>query len=416
MVFSTNDGDNINITKGDPSYDDANTPTPPEYVKNSSNFLFSSGQGITITLDGFLKLKPATDDPNTEYALRWFTDKDRDGFVVNVTDVITEVQVPTNFSITLQPNEKLFLIGFAGFGAVEIMEGNLNITFSSRYKTTETWAITAYDLFKLLVAEINKSGSTGQQILNYQAESRLLSAYKNLVLCSGDALRAGNDPSYPGPIVIKTSLSDFFDSMNAILCASLGNQQLPELGEVLFFEEREYVFYPSEVTLNIGEVSDLGIDIATDYYWNQLKIGYPNQSYDQRAGKYEYNTTAIYGAPIKSIAKEVDLVSKYRADSYGIEYTRFNSGGKSTTHNNSDNSVFILNIDPPNGEFSRYSADRGALTLTSGSSNVALPLPNTIGDYFKNNEQYTVFTFVRSLNMPQFGITWESTAALRAQV
>ena len=403
-TFLNNDGDNIGIIHGDQSYEFA-APTPTDYANSSSNFLFSSVGAITVTLVGTIKLHRNASS-STDYALRWYTNKSRNGYVIPLTTLPDgDSEYSFNLDISLDANENLFLIGFAGFGTIDVIKGNFDIIFNSIYKTTETWAVTVYDLFRLLMQNINQSASNSIQQFNYAAASQLLQQYPNLVVCSGDALRASSDPNYPTPVVIKTSLKDLFDSFNPVLNAALSNQQLPGQSESLFFEKKGYVFDSSVITMDLGEVQGLKISVPTDYFFNTLKIGYPNQQYEEKAGKYEYNTTAQWAAPIKTLAKELNLVSKYRADSYGVEYTRFNSGGRSTTYNNSDNSVFILNIDPTLNQFDEYKAQNdGSLALVSGATDQPLALTDTTGSFCTNDPDFKVFTFANNINRPQFTV------------
>ncbi len=93
---------------------------------------------------------------------------------------------------------------------------------------------------------------------------------------------------------------------------------------------------------DLWEVKDFQVSVAEDLIYNTIKVGYPNQNYDDINGKDEFNTTHVYNTPLTRIAKELDLTSEYRADSYGIEFTRANLAGKKTTDSGTDNDVFII--------------------------------------------------------------------------
>ena len=117
-------------------------------------------------------------------------------------------------------------------------------------------------------------------------------------------------------------------------------------GESVFFESKGYVFNSSQETFDLGEVSDFDAAVDIDKLFTILKIGYPEQQYDQKSGKFEWNTTLEMVSPVNSIpSKTLDLTSRYRADSYAIERLRADIDSTSHTKNTSDNSVFIINTD-----------------------------------------------------------------------
>jgi hypothetical protein len=106
------------------------------------------------------------------------------------------------------------------YSPVKIYATEFWIEFASRYKSTLAWGIKAIDLFKLLVKKV-----TGGL---YEGVSQLLQQYENLVITSGMCLR-NPDGTYimdetgkTSITVIKTSLTDFFASFNAILGGALG--------------------------------------------------------------------------------------------------------------------------------------------------------------------------------------------------
>lgn len=401
-VFVSNDGDNIGIIHGDQSPEQAPNVS---YFQNSSNYLFSSVAPVTLQIVGTVTVKSNTSVHNTDFGMflctslsqTGATDLTRSWSLVpdnkkgSGSHVRLDGQQVYNFDVTipLGANENLFLMLFNDFGGnpVTIVSGNLDIIFSSAYQGTRAWVITAYDAFRLLLKNICEIASTTDQQYNFQADSELLQEFLNLTVTSGDALRASGDASYNkfynaiqnnlafpninnyfsyGP-VIKLTLSDLFDSFNVVLNAALSNQELPGENESLFFENKGYVFDSSIITMAMGEVQGLKVSVAVDNIFSILKIGYPVQQYDEKGGKYEYNTTGQWQAPIKSMTKVLELITKIRFDSYGIEKTRFNTGGRSITQNDSDNSVFGINID-----YSKFIYDYFKASFISPNQNPAL--------------------------------------------
>jgi hypothetical protein len=330
LVFLSNDGYNANATNGDQESADVNDVTA--YVTSSSNYFYKYFGSTSIRVRGSFTVRNKRRIVNLRLSIITSKNVVRDLYngALNGGQLLT-IPVDTTFTVS---DEALFLIAQVSgpFGAepLEFSETTFSIEFTSRYTSTDIWAISARDLWTLIV---NKIGGG-----YYLADSTLLTNYPNLFITSGDAIR-GADGS-----VIKTTLSDFFSAINVFLNASLSNQKLPGQAESLFLEDKEYVFDSSVVTLDIGEVSEFKVGVALDYFFNSMNVGYQAQTYDEKAGRQEFNTTAVYSAPITKLKKEFSLISPYRADPFGIEFTRVNSPGKSTTKNASDNAVFALNV------------------------------------------------------------------------
>lgn len=351
IIYQNADGDSIGIIKNDQTYEQFNEGSVFSYVKDSANYFFQSIAPIVPAAGGKLKFTVSTDTlPTGQLRIYYFTSKDiafpsapRLLFNQNNLDTTKTYELDLGQAINLAANEKLFLIIRMSDNpdrnfTVHIKESTLTLDFDSRYKTTQAWGITYEDAYKFIVDKI----SAGK----YQGVSSLLNAYRNLVLVSGMSLRNSADDQGKPNAVIKISLSDLFISANAILNASLGNEKNSTVaGEHLFLERKKYVFDPSAVSMNLGEVSGLTISVADQYFANNLKIGYAEQKYDEKQGNLEYNTTSQYQLPVQKFTKDFQLISKIRGDSYGVEYTRYLTPGNNTVNNKSDNDVFVINVE-----------------------------------------------------------------------
>lgn len=180
-----------------------------------------------------------------------------------------------------------------------------------------------------------------QQLLNKMTESTdftfesdyLSNTWENLVMTSGNAIRgiAGS--------VIKTSWGEFFDSYN-VPC----NIGMKIFSKTLKIEPWGDA-YQLAVAANLGEVKDLSWKIPSDLLYSGVKIGYPDISYGNVNGKYEFNTLQSYVGPIKKVNRLLELTSKYRADAYGYEFIRIEGAGKDTTDLKSDNDVFLTHVE-----------------------------------------------------------------------
>lgn len=461
-IFQGNDGDNIGIIHNDPELEQP-TGSGMTYFQSSQNFLFSSIFGTTVRMTGSIIVQADWRQPSIFY-LYTTTNFSQPLGVGNVSNSVglVENQLPVasvgfepllsqvtvtgqmifNFDIsqTLGPNENLFLLFFNEFSnyPIQIIGGSFDISFNSRYQASRVWGITAWDLFRLIIQQINQLASNFWQTFNYGVASTYLQEKLNWIVTSGDALRASTDPNYfqyynaktlnvanPNTqlynqfqslgSVIKISLRDFFDIFNPIGNAALGNEKLSGQPEVLFFEQKTYIFDPSQVTLTLGEVSDFEIEPYYDAFFNWLKIGWPNPQLDQKQGKFAWNTTAQQQLPIKTVPKIMEIISKANADPYLIEYTRFNpTGAISTTNNNNDNSLFLLNTDFSSFVYDFYSAAfTSVIQNTSNPANTNYLLtqnmnmqgifaPMLNGEYFVADNQPTIFVFNQAITSLPF--------------
>lgn len=321
------------------------------YIVNSSNFIARATQPTDIKFKGSVKYKCTDKGPftgrtsfkfitslNIEYELQPLIDMSIGG----------TYEFEVDLTISLAAGETLFLLGLIavlapgppGLLIIEFFpESNIVATLSTRYIDSTTWAITAKNAFRILVEKIGEG--------KYAAQSTALDAIPNIALTSGFALRKNEKA------VLKTTISDFYESFNVHLNGCMG---IVGEEETVFFENKKYVYNSDVISMDIGEVSDLNLSVSEEHLFNLLKIGYEPQKYDEKIGQLEYNSTLTFKAPIDVISqKELNLVSPYRADSTGVEMVRSNPfASKSTTNNEADNNVFILNIDTENPINNQY--------------------------------------------------------------
>ncbi len=429
-VFINNEGDNAGIIHNDPTYDTiVGSPFAGTYFQQSQNHLFVSSRKVSIRIKGSIIFSSSVPGKNIEFALYTATSNTVNigtfpgeshvtGLIPTMAGVSILVQgqqvLTFDQVITLDANERLFIMMSTLNGSDtnwSLVGGSFTMTFASQFADTQPWCITWFDAFRLLVKYICQEASIAGQVFNYGFSSKLLQDNLNLVLTSGDALRASGDPNYQrfynavqnnpnfpninliysfGP-VLKTTLADCFNSVNAILNASLSTQILPGQNETLFVESKGYVFDSSVVNLDNGEVIDFETAPALDLYFTLLKIGYEEQQYDQKAGKYAWNTKAEWQTPLKSIPTKIfEVVSKYIAEPYVIERLRSGIDDTSITRNSNDNQVFVINTDPTTAIPDTYEA-------SFDSANVFPANPDQAGN---SNIKLTVHELLQSINLP----------------
>lgn len=261
--------------------------------------------------------------------------------------------VTGNYNLPLEVNDEVYLlvygmplihdhtVGVAGSENIRFYYRDLQdisfqsgeISFSADYKFKETTArcLLASDLFAKLIDKVSEGECTGvSSILKTSGSGRFDDPFRALLITSGDGIRQLENA------VVKTSLKDFFQSLNVPKNAGMGRE-----GTEVKFEDKATFFLGSTV-YDFGEVKDLHVTWANDMIFNEIEIGWPNQDYDDTNGRNEFNTTQEWKTAVKRVVNKLNLVSKYRADGYGIEFTRINLDGKRTTDSESDNNVFII--------------------------------------------------------------------------
>lgn len=435
--FVSEQGDQVGLITAGQQYDPQSTDT--FWYRRSGNYFLSSVDEINPTITGFitveaedptkfanlqLKLLKNTQTTIADDAYQLLPATVTQGFLKRVS-----TQRTYHFSITLnlKANERLFFVflnNVAAGGAdqnLKIVGGSFTVQTATRFTPTAIWGMTLRDLFKLLIRATNTLSSQGAEVYDFQTISTLLDDNLNIFVTCGDAIRASGDTQYSkyynlqnvdlasGTVIntqssygpaIKTCISDCFDAANVIL-----NACLFPLDNNIHLEKKQVVFDSSAVTMSLGEVSNIKVTPADDYYFSEFECGYPEQSYDEKGGKYEPNTTARYASTIKSITQKFSLLCPYRTDSYAIEKLRSNSGGVSTTQNNSDSDVFLMDIDYNNFilDFFRafFDADiedptqafNGNQIIPPLSYDQNIPMFNAQGEYFLRQSDNSIFVF-----------------------
>jgi hypothetical protein len=323
-----------------------NTSTSDEWIIKNIG-----GDPITFTLSGFVKVRASA---NGIYIFGFETSGGTQIAVYSNTSfqggVDTTIQI--NVTVTLQPGEKLFSIASWSntLFLLSYLDGDLKASFISRYKDTTIKALRPLYVFQQLISKITDGA--------YTAQSTYLQSIQDVVVTCGDAIRGLTGAK------IKTSLRDFFTSYNSDFGIGMGM-----LGADLRLEEKAYWVQYTDF-IDLGEVSKMKVSPASDLLVNNIKVGTPDQEYDDVNGKQEFNTTHEYSAPITRVAKELNLVSVYRNDCYGIEFTRLNLDGKDTTDNDSDNDVFKIHIEDNPRVDGFYHLDR---SLNAGATGLLSP-------------------------------------------
>lgn len=267
--------------------------------------------------------------------------------------------VNLSFSIPVIVGETLFLkIAYVGSFDPSIIfnidNSTLELNIDVVTQPSLCKALRPKDLMDKLIEKMNG--------VSVASVSQLLgSDWDNLVITCGDGIRELTEAK------IKSSFTDFFTSINAVLCAGFGLYSgVPTLeGKAFFFNESQ------EIT-DLGEIKDFENEPSDNYLYNSIKVGYPNKDYEQINGREEYNSEQVYSTPVTRVSKELNLLSVYRADQYGIESVRLERDelNENNTDKSADNDTFFIVINKEAGTGGIYDVygDENYISVT-GISN-----------------------------------------------
>lgn len=222
----------------------------------------------------------------------------------------------------------------------------LNATYFVGSPATTAKAIRPKYLFGQLIKKMNAD-------VAFPVQSSLLDTWENLLITSGNAIRGLSDPT------LITSFKDFFQSINSVLNCGFAIQS----GKAVL-EAKSYFFNPLfPPAIIAGEVKDFNLDVYEPYIYNSLKIGYEDQKFTTIINNLdEVNSTQVYSFPIVRIQKELNLISVYRADAYGIEDARITPVDSS--NNNQNNDVFMIKAIEYDPGLYRPERTEGYISLT----------------------------------------------------
>lgn len=119
---------------------------------------------------------------------------------------------------------------------------------------------------------------------------------------------------------IFANLKDQYNSLNALnpvgLCTEyVDGKERVRLEDISFF-------YRSEVVLELGQVNDLKLSVAQEYFYNQVDVGYEKWGSNQDNSLDEFNTKQTRVTPITQLKGVYGALSKYPASGYLIEDVR----------------------------------------------------------------------------------------------
>ncbi len=254
-----------------------------------------------------------------------------------------------------------FVIRPTSLMRVESVKSNTDMKVDINYydrigNTKDIYGLRPIDLLKSLI----EKATAGEY---NQVKSNLLTIgeVSNMLITSGDLIRGIEGAK------IKTSLKDFFQAFKSMFGASYTFKNINGV-ETLEVEQVNYFYDRNTMITEVDDISDHSMKVKDNDVYNKLKIGYEDQTYDEVNGKKEFNTTVEFSINSKHNGKELNLISPYRADMYGIEFTIVDYEQQETTDSDNDNDVFIIHTGSRlSGFINGYSLNRSYKILNSDS-------------------------------------------------
>ena len=219
-----------------------------------------------------------------------------------------------------------------------ITNGTLTMTWTDPAETTMIQGcIDPAELLQRLVESISE-GSTA--VIAEDGDGLLAKTF----LAPAEVLRNIPDAK------IFSTFQQFADWMEAVF-----GYTYRVVGNEVQFVQRSEVFDTSSVKV-IERCRDVKYSVADGIIYTEVDAGYAKKEYGEINGRLETNFTNYYATGYHVTDKKLSLISKYRADGYGIEFTiRKGEKDNETKDDKNDEDVFFLRAELNDGDL-KYAA------------------------------------------------------------
>lgn len=404
------------------------TGGPSSIIANSHFYTASYAGNVVVTYSGIMTAVISTASGSISDNFVVVVSRDRGGVISSTTmySSMTTIggtsvfNINASATVACQPGDTLTLIiginpfsssGSAGRYYFDCVDGKMSVSYGLRLSPT---VFRSYPLRvvvdKLLTLITGQTGLLQSDYLTSQtARYQYMNPY-NVQWTCGDALR--NLTTNPAGVAVDPSIRISWEQMVTYLREVHGCGIDFRDGKVVV-ERAEFFFDKDTIIADVGEVGELTIEPAREFFASSGKWGYPAKDYDKLNGRDEPNTTCTWKYGIVRIAKEEDNTSSVRHDPYGIEQARANLSNKKTTDATSDNDVFAVET-------------TGSTTVVtvSGTTYTAYPLYRPQNSYTQPAQTGLLFpttmfnlTFLPILNLKRnggmiSGMFWNNPAAV----
>ncbi len=329
--LANQDGDSFGITIVDTVYNrnlfNAASGTYPQFdFENNNNVIFKTSRPITISVYGTVNY--ICGRLHNFPILNVLFIKKSNGEIINDTTVnLTTLQKASfdiSFSATFDESDSMFMVFRTGSN-ITILPSNIYIENVSKPEPRVVYGLRPLDVLKQLASRATRN--------RFSADSNFLNQFNKRILFPGDAIRGLQQSS------INTSFDEFFKAFNAMYFMALKTSD----GK-LFLEKAQTIYSGNGDILDLGEVTELRITPAIDMLFNKITVGSVDVDYRRSSGRLEFNTENTFTLPIRSVEKDMNIVSPYRLGCYGQTFLYMDYDENSTKDTDGDKSVWVAEI------------------------------------------------------------------------
>jgi len=137
------------------------------------------------------------------------------------------------------------------------------------------------------------------------------------------------------------SMKELYYSLDAIDNLGIGIEKVEDVYKIRI--EPKAHFYDNSFSVQLENVSDIKRSVATEFYYNNITIGYDKWENEEINGIDEFNSKRQYSLGLKKIESTDEILSKLIASGYAIEFTRRKPFLTTATEDYKyDNEIFIV--------------------------------------------------------------------------
>jgi len=329
--LASQDGDSYGITLVNTTYqrivvNPALSPYPNFDFENNENVIFKTTRPETVKIYGSIKYIAGRLNPINFLELL-ILKKSNGSIVFSKSVTLTEAvesSIDFNTTVNFDSSDSLFFL-FRTASQVTFFPSNFYFELITKPEPRVVYGLRPLTLLQQLVSR----GTRGR----FSGDSNFLRQFNKRILFSGDSLRGLQQST------INTSFDDFFKSFSSMYFMALKTSS----GK-LFMEKATTIYSGNGDVLELGEVTELKIEPATDMLFNQIVVGSKDVDYRRSSGRLEFNSESTFTLPIRSIDKDLNIVSPYKLGCFGQTFLYMDYDENSTKDTDGDKSVWCSEI------------------------------------------------------------------------
>lgn len=260
------------------------------------------------------------------------------------------VPLSENESLGLEILLHVDLIGGSGMNTFKadfwykFSKGRIIITEDSHFDKTITKAVRPFHLAERLIEiTTNRKNVFRSEILSSGNFKNLLITHGFWIRGFDKGLEQNENPEDNRYKPLTTSFKDFMSSFFAVANLGMGIERNGQR-EIIVIEDLKY-FYNRNTTIRLPfQVKNVKRSVDSSRYYSLLDFGFEKGgSYEESQGLDEYNLKNSYTTCIHRLSNTYSAISKYNADSTGIEFARRKPfSNYSTEDTNYDQNVYFI--------------------------------------------------------------------------